>query len=365
MTTERVAELLAREVGLRSDGSTRGRLQQCVADVAQAAGVSTADLVERLPVDAAAMQALLDAVTVQETSFFRDQAQLQALAEIVPSLPDPLVVWSAGCSNGQEPYSIAMVLAESGRPDWRVIATDVSQRALERARAGVYHDAELRGLSNARRRAFGRPTDTGLEISDALRRRIEFKHHNLARHPPPPLARAAAVVFCRNVLIYFRHDVAVGLLARLARSLRPGTWLFTGYAESLDGLTDAFTVQRLAGTFAYRLGDSASVDAPPAAAAPRAPMPPAARPAATAAVVEPQDETTRLRRAVRLRPHDVMAHTQLGFALDAAGDSNGARMAFTAARRLLRQAPQDQIERAIEGFSPAELAELLDEKLRG
>ena len=124
---EAVAQLLARRVGLRLDHAIRARLVSAVRDEAARHELRIDAYVDVLTADADALQALLNRVTVQETSFFRDPGQFAALAaEVLPALRDsgaPVRLWSAGCANGQEAYSLAMTLAESGIADWRVVAS--------------------------------------------------------------------------------------------------------------------------------------------------------------------------------------------------------------------------------------------------
>ena len=135
------ARLLARRVGLHLDPSLRGRLSRCVAHEAEQAGLDVQTYVASLDADGVALQHLLNRVTVQETSFFRDSAQFDALTHhVLPTLNEPVRVWSAGCANGQEPYSIAMVLQELGCSDARVYATDISTQALERTRRARYSE---------------------------------------------------------------------------------------------------------------------------------------------------------------------------------------------------------------------------------
>ena len=139
--------LLARRVGLRLDPAIRGRLARAVRDEATRNATDEASYVARLDADPDLLQQLLNRVTVQETSFFHDPGQFDALAtQVLPTLRDagrPVRVWSAGSANGQEPYSLAMTLAESGVEDWRVIASDISTDALARTREGRYQEREL------------------------------------------------------------------------------------------------------------------------------------------------------------------------------------------------------------------------------
>src|SRR5687768_15069180 len=170
---------------MRLDPATQGRLTRCVQDAAAARKQEVQAFVASLEDDPAALQDLLDRVTVQETSFFRDPGQFAALGRLLPSLSGPVTVWSAGCSNGQEPYSLAMVLGESSVTDWRVIATDVSSRALERTRRARYSEKELAGVSPERRaRWFDREGD-GWTIDAAVRDRVAISRHNLVGDPPP------------------------------------------------------------------------------------------------------------------------------------------------------------------------------------
>ena len=148
---EDAGRLLSRRVGLRLDPAIRGRLARAVRDEALRAESDEAGYVARLDADPDLLQELLNRVTVQETSFFRDPGQFAALATyVLPGLRDaggPVRIWSAGCSNGQEPYSLAMTLAESGIGDWGIVASDISTKALGRTRRARYRERELRGLS--------------------------------------------------------------------------------------------------------------------------------------------------------------------------------------------------------------------------
>jgi chemotaxis protein methyltransferase CheR len=143
-----------RELGLRPDPSLLNRLQRCLRDEAAARGDDLERYVARLAGDLDARQSLYDRLTVQETAFFRHPGQFQALAEhVLPAIDGPALIWSAACSNGQEPYSLAMVLDEQAVPG-SVIATDVSTQALRRTSEGSYRSRELGGLSPARRERY-------------------------------------------------------------------------------------------------------------------------------------------------------------------------------------------------------------------
>src|SRR6185436_19429569 len=168
--------LLSRRVGLRLDPAIRGRLEHAVRDQAARHGQDQADYVAQLEADPERLQELLNRVTVQETSFFRDPGQFAAFeAHVVPALRDAgerVQIWSAGCANGQEPYSLAMTLAESGIADWHVIASDLSTDALSRTRAARYAARELRGLSPERRDRHLARVDDDWQVVPELRNRV-------------------------------------------------------------------------------------------------------------------------------------------------------------------------------------------------
>jgi hypothetical protein len=189
---------------------------------------------------------------VQESGFFRHPDQFTALArEVLPSLEGPVVVWSAGCANGQEAYSLAMELAASGRPDWEVLATDISAAAVARTRAGRYSSAELAGLPPVQRHWL-RPSGDLWEVDPALRRRVRAEQANLTARFPAPQGRCQ-VVFCRNVLIYLTREVTESFLDRLSTWLTPGGLVFLGYSETMLAPTDRLRLDRLGDTHALRV----------------------------------------------------------------------------------------------------------------
>jgi chemotaxis protein methyltransferase CheR len=206
---------------------------------------------------------VVDALTTNETSWFRDRHPFDAVSDVIlPALvaedrPDKtLRIWSAACSTGQEPYSLAMLLLDrlASFPGWKleILATDISQEVLDRARAGRYSQLEVnRGLpANLLVRHFERQ-GTGWHVSSAVQRAVSFAHLNLVG-PHWPVSRAD-IVFCRNVLIYFDNETKTDLLARIRRVLRPGGHLFLGAAETTLGLDSTYTRVRLGPATAYQV----------------------------------------------------------------------------------------------------------------
>jgi len=191
------------------------------------------------------LSALLDVMTTNVTSFFREPAHFQFLKDQVA--PDTLragrklTVWSAGCSNGAEPYSIAMTLRESApattRVDAHILATDISTGMLEQVKAAVYPVEVLRRMDpNLLQRYFtakpGEPP--AYEVRQDLRAMVRAEHLNLLHTWPgwTPFD----VIFCRNVMIYFDRATRVELVRRFTERLRPGGYLLVGHSESLTGM---------------------------------------------------------------------------------------------------------------------------------
>jgi chemotaxis protein methyltransferase CheR len=374
---ERASALLADHIGLRVEGSMRGRVARAVRDGAAARGESPAAYVQSLLRRPDALQALVDAITVQETRFFRDPAHFEVLVRrALPRLPPAGVVWSVGCAHGQEAWSLAMALEEAGAEDWYVLATDVSRAALTRAQAGHYSDREVESLSPGQRARFMRRREEGWEIGPRLRRRVHVRAHNLAEDPPPAEAGTCHVVFCRNVLIYLDRATTRHVIDALHARMPPDGWLFLGSSEALTLADKRFVAERLDGTYVYRPRSRRAVHRPPPA--PPAPAPAARRPGrrpapaplpdpgqllaegkALAAAGRHAAAAASYRKAAYLAPDDPRPLLGLGLALEQLGQP-GATRAFRAARAVLARADDRRIAA---GWSSAELARLLDAKL--
>lgn len=196
---------------------------------------------------------VIDAMTTNETSWFRDNYPFEILRQTVfPTLAAkkrPIRIWSAACSSGQEPYSIAMVAAEweASAPTKAVpvsiVATDLSESVLAEARTGVYDGLSIvRGLSSERRQRYFETVENGHRIKPEIQRRVRFQKLNLIE------SYAALgkfdIVFCRNVLIYFSADTKRRIFDGIARQMDSGGYLFVGASESVGSYTTAFEVLR-------------------------------------------------------------------------------------------------------------------------
>ncbi len=192
---------------------------------------------------AAALQALVDDVSVHETSFFRNPAHFETLCDVL--LPERVAwraargerrlrAWSAGCSTGQEPWSLAIALFEGlvAHTTWdvQIVATDVSSRAVAQARRGVYDERQWDGLSTERRARFFEPCAEGLRVRAFVRRGVEFQLGSVLQSAP---GNDFDVIFCRNVMIYFEPRDQQRLLRSLCDVLAPGGCLFLGQTEGL------------------------------------------------------------------------------------------------------------------------------------
>jgi len=199
---------------------------------------------------------MMDCISTNETQFFREPLHFEFLENrILPrwieeadagQRPRRVRVWSAGCSSGEEPYSIAMTLLSHLSPaaGWQieVVATDISTRVLARARAGVWPLEKARQIPESRLKAFmlrGTGSQQGnMKASPALQNVIRFERFNLMEDPSSLLASGLDVIFCRNVLIYFQPETKERVVRRLLRHLAPDGHLFVGHSESLNHLTD-------------------------------------------------------------------------------------------------------------------------------
>jgi chemotaxis protein methyltransferase CheR len=197
---------------------------------------------------------LIDVISTNHTFFFRENAHFQFMqkrvipemrARALKSASSSLNVWSAACSTGEEPFSIAITLAEhmKDRP-WSILATDISHRVLDVAKAATYREDSVHQITPALvlahfQRGFG-PEKGNVRVRPALRERVQFQQMNLLKGDPVS-AGPYHLIFCRNVMIYFDRATQEELVERLTRYLVPGGYLFVGHAESLTNIRHLLT----------------------------------------------------------------------------------------------------------------------------
>ncbi|MDP9183259.1 MAG: methyltransferase domain-containing protein, partial [Actinomycetota bacterium] len=302
-----VRVLLSDVAGLVFDDTRRESMAYSIAERLRDTGARDVDTYLETLSDPVERQRLVDEVTIQETHFFRNPPQVRALRQhVLPELlrqaesnGKRLRIWSAGCSTGEEPFSIAMLLREllpsSDGWDVKVLATDVSQRALAAARTARYG---ARAVMNASPEELTRffvagPRDT-YEVRPEVAELVEFRHHNLVTEPVPfPSNEHIDLVLCRNVTIYFSRDTTRDLMKRLHTCLRDGGYLFLGHSETLWQVSDDFRLVSLgsgeSAAFVYRRLDGVTTE--------RRTVLPDRR---TGEDQKPAERRTRLRRAEKV-----------------------------------------------------------------
>ena len=352
---EQVAELVSRESGIRLQPNQYSSLRAAIGRAMPSADAAGFLRLARDPVwGRETVARLVDEVTVKETSFFRDRRQLDAISwrvllERAQSTGDGEIrVWSAACATGQEPYTLAILACEAFaplEPPVRVLGTDIAASALETALAGRYRTRLLRGVDPHVRRRYFEEDGERVVIKEQVRRVVEFRPHNLARDPVPPLGEGPFdLILCRNVLIYFDGETVERVIEALESALRPSGMLILGSADTLCG-----TARRLA-----RIGEEPNPRQVPlpteSRRALRRPLGRAEAPISlehldadsyfTTGLTaleqgDPQEAAGALRRALYVDPTFGLAAFTLGRAYEAAGDIPAARRAYEQALRTL------------------------------
>jgi chemotaxis protein methyltransferase CheR len=204
-------------------------------------------------------QRVMDALSVQETYFWREMDQIRALVEVlVPAWfarkRGPLRIWSAACATGEEPFTIAMALNEAGwfeRAPIEILASDASVAALEKARRGTFRERSFRALPEHLRAKYFQSVPQGWCIVPELLVRVRFQRANIvAPNEIDALARAP-VIFCRNVFIYFSAGAITRTVHQFAERMPDGAHLFVGVSESLLRLTSKFDLEEIGKAFVY------------------------------------------------------------------------------------------------------------------
>ena len=203
---------------------------------------------------------VMDALSVQETFFWREMDQIRALVDvIVPqyfSTPraQPLRIWSAACATGEEPLSIAMALNEAGwfdRAPIEIRASDASTAAIEKAQRGVYRERSFRNLPPGLREKYFSQAQGGSLIAPSIQARVKWATANLMDERDVAAFATASIIFCRNVFIYFSEDTIRKTVRLFADRIQEPGYLFVAASESLLRLTTRFQFQEIGGAFVY------------------------------------------------------------------------------------------------------------------
>lgn len=209
---------------------------------------------------------VIDAMTTNETSWFRDRSPFECLEKSVfPEMERDgkrqCRIWSSACSSGQEPYTISITASEytksvitSGFNMAQIVATDISASMLLEAKRAEYDESILgRGLSAERKKQFFQASDNRWQVVDDIKRRVSFREQNLLSSYDA--LGKFDIIFCRNVLIYFSPERKSDILNRMAKSLNPRGYLFLGASETITGYSDAFEMVRSPQGVFYRRKD--------------------------------------------------------------------------------------------------------------
>jgi chemotaxis protein methyltransferase CheR len=217
----------------------------------------------------AEMVALLNEITIGETCFFRNQPQLDALRQVVlPKIVEAkaklpihkLRIWSAGCSTGEEPYTLSMLLMEEAKgllKDWTVeiLATDLNQNSLAHAQNAVYGTYSTRNLTPFYRQKYFQPVEAQLQVQPVARTSVSFSRLNLSDTARMVFMKSLDMIFCCNVLIYFDLASKQKVIQHFYNNLLPHGYLFMGHSESLYGVSEDFRLVHLPGATAYVKGE--------------------------------------------------------------------------------------------------------------
>lgn len=208
---------------------------------------------------------VVDTITINETYFFRELCQLKAFSEeALPEIKNRkistgqgknLYIWSAGCSTGEEPYTIAMLILETGQfKDWHVeiFGNDISQRVLQVARKGVYTQSSFRNTDKRFTDKYFEMSDNKYKIKDEVKNMVSFGFLNLMDRNKMSLLKNMDVIFCRNVFIYFDIEAKKKAVQNFYEKMEEGSYLFLGHAESIMNISTAYTLHHLKNDMVYR-----------------------------------------------------------------------------------------------------------------
>lgn len=208
-------------------------------------------------------EVLVELLTINETYFYREENQLNECCHtILPLLKTkirnrPLRIWSAACSTGEEPYTLAMLIQETGKflpGTVEIVGTDINQKVIRKAEKGWYHQSSFafRRIPDHLLNKYFTIENGGYQIKPSIQRMVRFQHLNLLNENKCAQIGEVDVIFCRNVLIYFDQKTIKRVIQNLHRSLAPGGYLFLGHAESITDMDLGFQKVDAAKTFYYR-----------------------------------------------------------------------------------------------------------------
>ncbi|MFD0825002.1 CheR family methyltransferase [Neobacillus sp. M.A.Huq-85] len=238
-------------------------LKEKISKRVQELGVSYEEYYGYLQINPSEWDILVEILTINETYFYREESQLNECCSVVlPQMKQrtrnrPLRIWSAACSTGEEPFTLAMLIQETGlfpAGSVEIIATDINKKVLQKAEKGWYHKGSFafRRIPEKLLLKYFSEENGGYQIMPAVRNMVRFQHLNLLNKTKASQIGDVDVIFCRNVLIYFDQETTKQVIRSLHQNLIPGGYLFLGHAESITQMDLGFQKVDSNKTFYYR-----------------------------------------------------------------------------------------------------------------
>jgi chemotaxis protein methyltransferase CheR len=253
-------ELIYAESGITFTPTNRSILESRLKERLREKGVdSVKTYIETIRKDKEELKGFLDSITTNLTRFFRNQAHFDALEKfVIPELmnnikktPGTIRIWSAGCSTGEEPYTIAMLMNEILPKPWNfdILASDISLKCLMTAKEGFYAESRIVGIPDNYLKKYFDKVEGGYKARPEITSKIKFDYHNLKNDSGQ---RNLDVVFCRNVIIYFDEVAQTAVINRFWDSMGSKSFLFIGHSESLFGMDTKFEFLKTEWATLYR-----------------------------------------------------------------------------------------------------------------
>jgi chemotaxis protein methyltransferase CheR len=257
---EQYRKLIYKESGIHFTATNRSILESRLKERLREKNVdSVKTYFTSISTDQGELKSFLDSITTNLTRFFRNQAHFDALEKfVIPELMkikqgsgNTIKIWSAGCSTGEEPYTIAMLLSEILSPPWKfeIIASDLSLKCLMTAKEGFYGDNRMEGVPDAYLKKYFDKVQGGYKVHQDIMSKIRFDYHNLNNDSGQ---RGVDIIFCRNVIIYFDEVAQTAVINRFWDSMASKSFLFIGHSESLFGMDTKFEFVKTQWATLYR-----------------------------------------------------------------------------------------------------------------
>lgn len=258
---EQYRTLIYNESGIHFTATNRSILESRLKERLREKGIdSVKTYFASIAKDKEELKSFLDSITTNLTRFFRNQAHFDALEHfVVPELMkikkavgnNTLKIWSAGCSTGEEPFTIAMLLSEILPPPWKfeIVASDISLKCLMSCKEGFYAESRITGIPDSYLKKYFDKVEGGYKVHADIMSKIRFDYHNLKNDSG---LRNQDLVFCRNVIIYFDEAAQLAVMGRFWESMASKSFMFIGHSESLFGMNTKFEFVKTEWATLYR-----------------------------------------------------------------------------------------------------------------